>query len=263
MRRTLILENTSFVTKLFQLKEFISIFLTFFLSIDIILKFYLKSKTKISENAARHKWAKSIFILSALIVLLWSTSYVYGFFVENFSRKMYYPIWCLSTFVICFAGWYGFMQKGRSQKPDGATTDPQSLLTIIDSEDKIQLQKLQQITVNLKLYKHSKITVKEFSEHSGISSSRITKLLRKNNENFNSFINRYRVEEAKRLLLEQDYFRYTMDFICEEAGFNSRASFFNIFKVTTGKTPKQYREEMASLLHSQEKESSPKEGNLV
>lgn len=108
IQKDIITNNTSYITKLFQLKEFISIFLTIFLCVDIVFKFYVKTKKQISSNTKnKYKWGKIFFALSASIVLAWTISYVYGFFNGNFSRKVYYPIWCVSTFVICYAGVYG------------------------------------------------------------------------------------------------------------------------------------------------------------
>jgi AraC-like DNA-binding protein len=260
MDKELISANKVFVTKLFQLKEFIAIFLTVILAGDSILTIYQKVKKKSQGKIVRYKWAKVIFAISMVIVLAWTMSYVYGFFAGDFSRKVYYPIWGFSTFVICLAGWHGFIKKSRSLQPAGPEGNGHPLP---ENEETQQLVKLEQLMIRQKLYKQTRLTVKKLADLSCMSSSRITKLLKQNDKNFNSFVNHYRIEEAKKLLLEQDYFRYTMDFICEEAGFNSRASFFTIFKAITGKTPKQYRDEMALMATLQQAEINSKEENLV
>ena len=59
---------------------------------------------------------------------------------------------------------------------------------------------------------------------------------------FNQYINRYRVEYAKDLMLKQPDIKMTT--ICTESGFNNETSFFRAFKAHTGKTP---REWMSSL----------------
>ncbi len=55
--------------------------------------------------------------------------------------------------------------------------------------------------------------------------------------NFFEFINRMRVEEAKRLLLQLDVKDYNIDSIYTNCGFRSRSTFFLVFKKMTGKSP--------------------------
>jgi len=55
--------------------------------------------------------------------------------------------------------------------------------------------------------------------------------------NFFEFINRMRVEEAKRLLLQLDVKDYNIDSIYTDCGFRSRSTFFLVFKKMTGKSP--------------------------
>ena len=55
--------------------------------------------------------------------------------------------------------------------------------------------------------------------------------------NFFTLINRFRVDEAKRLLLDLDASGYTIDSICLECGFRSRSTFFLVFKKLTGQSP--------------------------
>ena len=60
---------------------------------------------------------------------------------------------------------------------------------------------------------------------------------------FFEMVNRYRVEEAKQMLIHEDYQRYKIEYIGEISGFNSRASFFRVFKKHLGKTPQDFRDE--------------------
>lgn len=55
---------------------------------------------------------------------------------------------------------------------------------------------------------------------------------------FNQYINHYRVEYAKDLMLKQPDIKMTT--ICTESGFNNETSFFRAFKAHTGKTPREW-----------------------
>lgn len=61
--------------------------------------------------------------------------------------------------------------------------------------------------------------------------------------NFYDFVNKYRVEEAKKLLLE-DARNYKILSIGYEVGFNSKATFNRVFKKFTNLTPSAYKESL-------------------
>ncbi len=60
------------------------------------------------------------------------------------------------------------------------------------------------------------------------------------NKNFYEFVNEYRIEKVKELLLSPALKHLTIAAIANEAGFNSKSSFNSIFKKYTNQTPKEY-----------------------
>jgi len=67
------------------------------------------------------------------------------------------------------------------------------------------------------------------------------------NQNFFDFINRYRIEEAKRLLGNPADKKITVLEVLYQVGFNSKSSFNTLFKRYTGVTPSEYKKSNASL----------------
>ncbi len=65
--------------------------------------------------------------------------------------------------------------------------------------------------------------------------------------NFNQFINQFRVEAAKKLLVNPEVGHLNLLGIAHRVGFNSKTSFYTTFKQAVGKTPNQFKKE-ASLL---------------
>lgn len=59
-------------------------------------------------------------------------------------------------------------------------------------------------------------------------------------KNYYDYINDYRVEEFKELVVREEYSKYTLNALAEACGFSSRASFFRYFKKSTGITPNEY-----------------------
>ncbi len=62
-------------------------------------------------------------------------------------------------------------------------------------------------------------------------------------ENFAQFVNRYRVEESKRLLLSRQHGHLSIVGIAFEAGFNSKTTFNTVFKKNTGISPTEYQKQ--------------------
>jgi len=58
--------------------------------------------------------------------------------------------------------------------------------------------------------------------------------------NFVTFINSYRIEEAKKILISNNYSNYTIEAVSEIVGFNSKSAFNNAFKKKVGITPSDY-----------------------
>lgn len=66
-------------------------------------------------------------------------------------------------------------------------------------------------------------------------------------KNFSTFINEYRVKEARKMLLNSEFDRFTMEAIAEKCGFSNRTSFIDAFKKYTGVTPSYFKSNSAKI----------------
>ena len=85
-----------------------------------------------------------------------------------------------------------------------------------------------------------------------LSLSKLSALLMTNNKylsqvinhftgsNFQGFINKYRVDEAKKRLRRAVKEKKNLEDLALECGFKNKATFYRAFKQETGKTPKGY-----------------------
>ncbi|MGA0559309.1 helix-turn-helix domain-containing protein [Larkinella sp. VNQ87] len=99
-----------------------------------------------------------------------------------------------------------------------------------------------------KAYRNCDLTLPELAAHLATTTNILSELI--NNElgqNFYDFVNSYRVEECKALMLDPKYDRYTLLALAFEAGFNSKSTFHKAFKDSTGQSPGQYRKEMRKV----------------
>ncbi|MFQ3263360.1 helix-turn-helix domain-containing protein [Reinekea sp.] len=94
-----------------------------------------------------------------------------------------------------------------------------------------------------KIYMEPDITLDTLAESLTIMPRDLSTLINRHfGVNFYEFINRYRIEEAKRMLTAEDYKATTITDIYLEVGFNSKSVFYNFFKKIEGITPSQCRQ---------------------
>ena len=101
--------------------------------------------------------------------------------------------------------------------------------------------------VNEKPHLNFDITIATISEKLNLKERQLSEVINKyRKENFYEFINKYRIDEAKQLLKENDYKKMTILEVVYASGFNSKSVFNLSFKNQTGMTPTQYRQSFIS-----------------
>jgi len=108
-------------------------------------------------------------------------------------------------------------------------------------QTKLLKKQLVQLFEEIKVYKNSELRITTVSESLQTNRTYVSKLINEEfHMNFNEFVNKYRVEEAKKLLLENNLDLYTMQHIAEKSGFGSINSFTRVFKTIVGTPPSNY-----------------------
>lgn len=94
-----------------------------------------------------------------------------------------------------------------------------------------------------KLYLNPKLSLSELSNNTGITTHNISEIINKKLEqNFYDFVNKYRVEEVKRLIKNDESVNFNLLAHAFEAGFASKSAFNSAFKKFTGTTPSKFRD---------------------
>ena len=104
-----------------------------------------------------------------------------------------------------------------------------------------------------KFYLNSDLNLHELANNVSVNAYILSEAINKiENRNFYEYVNFYRVNFAKDLLVNQKYSRAKLHTICFESGFNNRTTFTNAFKKFTGLTPSQYRKTHCTTLLAQD-----------
>lgn len=91
-----------------------------------------------------------------------------------------------------------------------------------------------------KMYTNPDLKMSEVADRLHLSASKLSQVFNLYmKENYYDFINRYRIEEFKRLIAAGEYERYTLTALSEKCGFK-KSTFFTSFRKFEGMTPTEY-----------------------
>ena len=203
---------------------------------DNIANFYSNLEDKTME------WPK-IILYSFVVTSAFSI-------VTNFLGRSYfdkYPLMLLFTGLgysafLFVLGYLGYMQNHsvESFEKDIEFVNEDVQKDLGTKKMKLKLEKLFE---KEKIYTQKELKLSDVAASLHTNRTYISTFI--NNEygcSFSTFVNQYRVEEAKNLLLSEKNSNFSLDHIAELAGFGSLHSFIRVFKVITGTTPGRYRE---------------------
>jgi AraC-like DNA-binding protein len=119
-------------------------------------------------------------------------------------------------------------------------TERKQLLT--DSQLVVLKEQLKHIMEESKPYLESTLTLPKLANIMALNTHELSYLINVGFEdNFFGFVNHYRVEESKRILLSSKYQHLSLIGIAFEAGFNSKTAFYTAFKKIEGISPTEFQ----------------------
>ncbi|MEM6524144.1 MAG: helix-turn-helix domain-containing protein [Bacteroidota bacterium] len=154
-----------------------------------------------------------------------------------------YTISLAAACFIYFVGYRGFSNPEILNEYDHERYRNSSISA---AAAKSVLKKLKNYFDQEKPYRNSKLRLGEVAAALGLSSHQISQVLNEHGAiTFSEFVNKYRYEEAKLLLVKEPQTRI-MD-IGFDCGFNNKTSFNNVFKKYGGMSPSEFRKTQSPL----------------
>lgn len=182
-----------------------------------------------------HEW----FDILLLINMVVATPYIY---ITTYKGVMQHTIWQIQP----DAGKENIVEEINDVEKIEVVYNPQkpAIEKTGLSNDKIE-DLVGRITILMekeKLYQETELTLQQLAGKLEVPTYQVSQALNEGlKKNFYDVVNGYRVEEAKRLLLDSKNKNYTILSVGFEAGFNSKTTFNTVFKKYTGLTPTEYR----------------------
>lgn len=100
--------------------------------------------------------------------------------------------------------------------------------------------RLEELMADEGLFRDSDVSLAAVAERLSITSHQLSQMLNERmNTGFWDFVNRYRIDEARKLL--RDNPDSNIISVCFQVGFNSKSSFNSAFKKMTGMTPREFK----------------------
>jgi AraC-like DNA-binding protein len=91
------------------------------------------------------------------------------------------------------------------------------------------------------MYLNADLKISDVGRALDYASNIISQVINQNlNKSFSEFINSYRVKAVKEKMIDPEYSKYTLIALAQSCGFNSKTSFYRIFKKETGQTPAEF-----------------------
>ena len=111
---------------------------------------------------------------------------------------------------------------------------------------------LKKVTEEQKPYLNPELTINDLAALIKCNRHHLSQVLNESlKSSFYDYINFYRVEEAKQLLLNTGKDNHKIASIAYDAGFNSLSTFNDIFRKYTGTTPSQFRKDLQQVSKQQ------------
>lgn len=212
-----------------------------------IYTFLLHRESKETLNVLRdyinvRKWVSTLVVSWTTLIIFLVFAIPISLFLINeldeYSKWLYYPLGTLMALWIVIIG-FSYLLKYSPQVE--SYIKKVSNFQFTQKELTNKKDTLLSAIVQNKLYKNPKLTVANLAGFLGWPINTVSKLINEHLEtNFNDLINKHRILEFERLSAKSEAKKYSILGMSQEVGFNSKASFYRIFKEHKGITPTEF-----------------------
>ncbi|WDE08376.1 helix-turn-helix transcriptional regulator [Thalassomonas viridans] len=236
------------LTCLFAMLSFI-----FFTGIYLAATFKLQSRHRLQlmeRFSAIEKrsmdWFKVILVLWGCVWFLFTLDYGINFLGWSwFGAGIVLPVF--EALVLMIFAHFALKQPVLEEADKGEPQTRQPRTTTLELSQMEQIaDKLKTVMAKDALFLEDELSLKRLSDAVSVSENHISETLSQFlDTNFFQFVNGYRVEQAKSLLVSTDK---TVSSIAFEVGFNTKSTFNAAFKKSAGVTPTAYRKQEKLLV---------------
>ncbi|OFY43488.1 MAG: quinolinate synthetase [Bacteroidetes bacterium GWF2_40_14] len=199
-------------------------------------------------------WLEYIIVVTALMCLI-----ITGYNIIFYTASLNFQLNLFILAVIFFIAYYSLKQKeiypvDEKYRRELISINQQQYVSgtkrklMTDEELVDVVRRINDVMQLNKPYLDSELNLIKLSELLSVTPHQLSYVINTGfSGNFFHFINKFRVEEAKKLLLDNKKDNLSILGIAYESGFNSKTSFNTTFKKITGQTPSEFKKRSSIL----------------
>jgi len=241
-----------FYMNVIRINEIFSVlFCLTFLIIPLVQAYLNRNKKpQYNSNYVRPNldWMYFTFVILAILTIYWGYLTYLNLFTDKQGQVSYNFLWLGVAISVYWFGYlgiykYGILSDRKKIRSHGLKT--LEIAKDSNEEKNKHIEALETILVQQKKYLDPSLTLESLAESMRISKSHLSRIISTElGLSFTDYLNSFRVEEAKCYLNNPEFSNYTIVAIGLEAGFNSKSSFFEVFKKEVGMTPSAYKKKI-------------------
>ncbi len=253
----LIVRKEEFYTLLEQSNTYFLVIESFGIIFNIIyfiLIWKMLKKIKLLREEQYSFFNNPIFIRSMLLIApvlaIWLLSFSLSHLIPTFSYSFltYQFVWAIMSFIV-FGFSYFALKNPLWFSPiveEDKIIEVKNLSNTKIADEK-KYQELLRFVSEGKLFLDQELTVSKLAAEFKISSHELSRIINiESGSNFFEFVNKFRIEEFKKLASKSNIKQFTILSLAFQAGFNSKSTFNEAFKRICGITPTEYLKEKLS-----------------
>lgn len=226
-------------------------FLYYYSKIYIINKAYTSRLAEQHSNYEQYNasWVRMFLIL--FLATLAFVSIVLFVFLHNSNFSYFSTVVALFfSLQVYFIAYKGLNQKifivDNEINSKIENTEEKTIENEFDEKLQADKEKLETYMINDKPYLNPDLTLIDLASKVDMTRNELSSLI--NNVvgcNFYLFVNGYRIDHVKKLMLKDNQKQFTILALAFDSGFNSKSTFNALFKKFTGLTPSEYRKTLS------------------
>ena len=192
----------------------------------LLYKFYKKVKNEVSINEKFYLGGTSIIYLITTIFIT-----LLVLFANSLNDFSWYYIVCNLLVLLIVYVLYSNPKFFREIKAKYKNS------SISKSDMFLIKDQIEELFINEMLYLENELSINDLSNKIHVRTHHISQTFTNVfNENFNDYVNKFRVEHSKKLLADDSFKNYKIEAIALDSGFNNKVTFYKAFSKFTDTT---------------------------
>ena len=212
------------------------------------------------KDPQEKKWIITLLTIVSILLIVWLITALAGLILDYDISSSMNVLALFATFIIHWTAYIGIYKYKLAKNKEAISNflnedlaNSYTNLQIVENSrpeeykesitaDNLYFQKLELLCKEQHIYTDSTLNREKVAEKLGISAGYLSQIINTiTGDNFANYINQYRVEAVKEMILNSEYENYNLLTMGLESGFTSKTTFYKAFKKVTAQTPNEYK----------------------